>query len=177
MRSCSTWRRRWRPWARSRRSPSAARRCRKDGWSAARRQAPDRSVAARRRFMLPIGGPKGFGLSVAIGLLAGVLNQAAFGSDVIDFTSESQRSSNTGQFVAAIDIAAFGPLDTFTASVDKAFSEMRASEPLPGHARVRSPGEGKAALMAERRAKGIALHASLRKDLDDIAREIGVAPL
>jgi len=149
-----------------------------EGWMVGRDGKPLTDSSRREEgFMLPIGGPKGFGLSVAIGLLAGVLNQAAFGSDVIDFTSESQRSSNTGQFVAAIDIAAFGPLDTFTASVDKAFSEMRASEPLPGHARVRLPGEGKAALMAERRAKGIALHASLRKDLDDIAREIGVAPL
>jgi LDH2 family malate/lactate/ureidoglycolate dehydrogenase len=149
-----------------------------EGWMVGRDGKPLTDPSRREEgFMLPIGGPKGFGLSVAIGLLAGVLNQAAFGSDVIDFTSESQRSSNTGQFVAAIDIAAFGPLDTFTASVDKAFSEMRASEPLPGHARVRLPGEGKAALMAERRANGIALHASLRKDLDDIAREIGVAPL
>ena len=36
--------------------------------------------------LLPIGGYKGSGLALIIGLLAGVLNGAAFGRDVIDFT-------------------------------------------------------------------------------------------
>ncbi|MEO1093214.1 MAG: Ldh family oxidoreductase, partial [Pseudomonadota bacterium] len=112
-----------------------------EGWMVGRDGLPLTDPARRSEgFMLPIGGPKGFGLSVAIGLLAGVLNQAAFGSEVIDFTNESQSVSNTGQFVAAIDIAAFGPLDTFTAAAGRAFAEMRASQPLPGHASVRLPG-------------------------------------
>ena len=36
-------------------------------------------------FLLPIGDYKGYGLSLMIGLLAGTLNGAAFGKDVIDF--------------------------------------------------------------------------------------------
>jgi LDH2 family malate/lactate/ureidoglycolate dehydrogenase len=149
-----------------------------EGWMVGRDGLPLTDQAGRAEgFMLPIGGPKGFGLSVAIGLLASVLNQAGFGSDVIDFTRGSQSSSNAGQFVAVIDIAAFGPLDTFVASADKAISEMRASQLLPGHARVRLLGEGKAAQIAERRAAGIVLHASLRDDLNAIAGEIGIAPL
>ena len=43
--------------------------------------------------MLPIGGPRGFGLSVAIGLMAGVLNGAAFGSDVVDFTRDTSSAT------------------------------------------------------------------------------------
>ena len=35
--------------------------------------------------LLPIGGHKGSGLALIIGLLAGVLNGAAFGRDVVDF--------------------------------------------------------------------------------------------
>ncbi|MDP2706138.1 MAG: Ldh family oxidoreductase, partial [Burkholderiales bacterium] len=36
-------------------------------------------------FLLPIGGYKGYGLALVFGLLAGTLNGAAFGRDVVDF--------------------------------------------------------------------------------------------
>ncbi|MEO0761839.1 MAG: Ldh family oxidoreductase, partial [Pseudomonadota bacterium] len=149
-----------------------------EGWMVGRDGRPLTDPARRDEgFMLPIGGAKGFGLSVAIGLLAGTLNQAAFGSDVIEFTRESGRTSNTGQFVAAIDIAAFGPLAAFEATLDRTFDEMRASAPLPGHDAVRLPGDGKTAAMEERRRDGLALHPALRADLDAIAADLGVDPL
>jgi LDH2 family malate/lactate/ureidoglycolate dehydrogenase len=54
---------------------------------------------------------------------------------------------------------------------------MRASEPLPGHDPVRVPGDGRGALRARNLAEGIPLHAALRRELDTIAAECGVAPL
>lgn len=125
-------------------------------------------------FLLPIGGAKGFGLSVAVGLLAGVLNGAAFGSDVVDFTSDTSSETNTGQFVAAIDIAAFIDPDEFARVTARVFDEMRASEPLPGHAPVRLPGEGKTASEAEVREKGLTLAPALARDLEALATEYGI---
>ena len=54
-----------------------------------------------------IGGAKGFGLSMVIGFLAGTLNGAAFGSDVIHIGEDPHSETNTGQFIMAIDIAHF----------------------------------------------------------------------
>ena len=34
--------------------------------------------------LVPVGGPKGYGLALMFGLLAGTLNGAAFGPDVVD---------------------------------------------------------------------------------------------
>lgn len=127
-------------------------------------------------FLLPIGGPKGYGLSIAIGLLAGVLNGAAFGSDVVDFSADTTSPTNTGQFVAAIDIAAFTDPVAFRATAARVFAEFRASDPLPGHDPVRVPGDGREAARRQREAEGIALHAGLRRELDAIAAELGVAP-
>ena len=127
--------------------------------------------------MLPIGGPKGYGLSLAIGLLAGVLNGAAFGSDVVDFTNDTESPTNTGQFVAAIDIKAFGDPDVIAASAARVFTELRASEPLPEHDPVRIPGEGRAHAYARRLANGLELHTALRRDLDAIAMEFNVDKL
>lgn len=149
-----------------------------EGWMVGRDGRPLTDPAKRSDgFLLPIGGAKGYGLSLAIGLLAGVMNGAALGSDVVDFTKDTESSTNTGQFVAAIDLSAFGDPDVIARSAARVFAELRASEPLPEHERVRIPGEGRAAAYAQRLADGLDLHASLRRDLDAIADEFGVARL
>ena len=150
-----------------------------EGWMVGRDGAPLTDPARRSEgFLLPIGGPKGFGLSVAIGLMAGVLNGAAFGSDVVDFTSDTSSETNTGQFVMALNVAAFGTEDTFAETAARVFDEMRASTPLPGHDPVRLPGEGKSAAVAQRRENGLALTPALCRDLAALAQEYEIeAPL
>ena len=123
-----------------------------EGWMVGRDGKPLTDPNRREEgFLLPIGGPKGYGLAVAIGLLAGVLNGAAFGRDVVDFTKDTRSATNTGQFVAAIAVEAFGDPGTFEAAADAAFDDMRASAPLPGHDPVRIPGEGRGPTHRERR--------------------------
>ncbi len=149
-----------------------------EGWMVGRDGQPLTDPNRRDEgFLLPIGGPKGYGLAMAIGLLAGTLNGAAFGSDVIDFTADTASTANTGQFVAAISVSAFGDLAMFGAAVDSVFDEMRGSTPLPGHDPVRIPGEGREAMRAERAAKGIPLHANLEKEIAAIATELDIAGL
>src|SRR5215472_12072299 len=75
---------------------------------------------------------KGSGLALMIGLLAGVLNGAAFGKDVIDFNADDNSATNTGHCIAAIDIARFVPAKTFVAEVDRHIRDLRASQRLPG---------------------------------------------
>ena len=127
-------------------------------------------------FLLPIGGPKGYGLSVAIGLLAGVLNGAAFGADVVDFTSDTSSSTNTGQFVMALNPIAFGLGDGFALEAARVFAEMRASTPLPGHDPVRLPGDGKSEEAQSRREKGIEINKSLQGDLNSLAADCALPP-
>ncbi len=149
-----------------------------EGWMVGRDGRPLTDPNKRDEgFLLPIGGPKGYGLSLAIGLLAGVLNGAAFASEVVDFTSDTTSPTNTGQFVAAIDLKAFGDPELIAASASRAFAELRASPPLPGHDAVRIPGEGRAQAYAERVNNGLELHESLRSDLNALAAEFGIDPL
>ncbi|AZL59363.1 Ldh family oxidoreductase [Tabrizicola piscis] len=149
-----------------------------EGWMVGRDGKPLTDPNRRDEgFLLPIGGAKGYGLAMAIGLMAGVLNGAAFGSDVVDFTTDTTSPTNTGQFVAAIDIAAFGDPDLFTKAASRIFAEMRASTPLPGHDPVRVPGDGREAARAARLADGIALHPALLAELDRIANDLAIAPL
>jgi LDH2 family malate/lactate/ureidoglycolate dehydrogenase len=149
-----------------------------EGWMIGRDGRPLTDPARRDEgFLLPIGGPKGYGLSLAIGLLAGVLNGAALGSDVVDFTKDRTSPTNTGQFVAALDPAAFGEPEAIARTAARALAEMRAATPLPGADPVRVPGDGKAALYARNRADGIPLHPALRRELDTLAGELGLPQL
>jgi LDH2 family malate/lactate/ureidoglycolate dehydrogenase len=146
-----------------------------EGWMVGRDGKPLTDPNRREEgFLLPIGGAKGYGLALAIGLLAGVLNGAAFGRDVVDFTHDTASATNTGQFVAAIAIEAFGDPAAFRVTVDAVFDQMRASPPLPGHDPVRIPGEGRGATWRERQASGLPLHPNLAAELGRIADELGI---
>jgi LDH2 family malate/lactate/ureidoglycolate dehydrogenase len=128
-------------------------------------------------FLLPIGGPKGYGLALIFGLLAGILNGARFGRDLIDFNADQITPTNTGQLIVAIDIAAFIDVATFKAKVDEVWEIMKSSPLLPGFDEIRLPGERSARTAAERRAKGIPLHPELDRQLRAFADELGVEPL
>src|SRR5216683_2938805 len=56
--------------------------------------------------LVPIGEYKGYGLSLIIGLLAGTLNRAAFGRDIVDFNKEPGKAANTGHAMIALSIEA-----------------------------------------------------------------------
>jgi len=127
--------------------------------------------------LLPIGDYKGYGLSLIIALLAGALNRAAVGREVIDFVKETGRATNTGQAIMALSIEAFMPPIEFKKAVDIFIRDIRQSRRLPGVDRIWLPGEQSHAKRLDRRARGVPMSKALRESLDTVARELKVAPL
>ena len=127
--------------------------------------------------LLPIGGYKGSGLALMIGLLAGVLNGAAFGREVIDFTQPGTEPSNTGQFVMALDVARFMPIEAFAAEADRHLRDLRASPRLPGVDAIRLPGEDRRRRRADRSQNGVQLPDALLRQLDELAARLKIEPL
>lgn len=128
-------------------------------------------------FLLPIGGAKGYGLALMFGLLAGTLNGAAFGKDVVDFNRDYATTTNTGHTVIAVDVEAFMPLREFEEQVDDIWAQMKSSPRLPGWDEIRLPGEQSHRTFEERAAHGVPIHGELRTALDALAESVGVAPL
>jgi L-2-hydroxycarboxylate dehydrogenase (NAD+) len=127
--------------------------------------------------LLPIGGYKGYGLALIIGLLGAVLNGAAFGRDVRDFLREPGAATNTGQAVVAIAIDAFSPVAEFKRNIDTVIRSIRESARMPGVERIWVPGEQSHLKRLDRVANGIPMPSSLKESLDAVARDLGVAPL
>ncbi len=127
--------------------------------------------------LLPIGDYKGYGLSLIIGLLAGALNRAAIGRQVIDFVKETGRATNTGQAIAALAIETFMPVVEFKRAVDQLIHDIRNSRRLRGVERIWLPGEQSHAKLLDRRAHGVPMPKALRESLDAVARDLNIAPL
>jgi len=145
------------------------------GWMVDRDGAPlTDPMRAAEGFLLPIGGAKGYGLSLIFGILAGTLNGAAFGRDVVDFNADASTVTNTGHLILALDIAAFTDPDEFRADIDEVWAQMKSSPRMKGVAEIRLPGERLHRVTAERRANGIPLAPQLRQQLAELAVELGV---
>jgi len=127
--------------------------------------------------LLPIGGYKGYGLAVMIGLLAGALNNAAVGRGTIDFNAHHDLVTNTGQTIIAVDPSAFGNKEDFVARVTTLVNDLKNSSTLPGVKEIRVPGEGAAKTMSERAKAGIPVSPELLEALNTCAKECGIPAL
>ena len=149
-----------------------------EGWMIDRQGQPLLDpTKSEEGFLLPIGGYKGYGLSLIVGILAGTLNGAAMGSQVIDFNKDFSTTTNTGQAIAIIDPAAFGDLNEFKQNVDTLVRELRGAERMPGVDRIWLPGEQSHEKRLSNEAHGILLAPSLMKQLNALATQLNIKPL
>ena len=128
-------------------------------------------------FLLPIGGPKGYGLALIFGILAGTLNGAAFGRNVVDFNKDATTKTNTGQFILALNIKAFADPDVFRSGIDRVWDDMKSSDRLPGVDEIRIPGERLDRIKRDRAVNGIPITPTLKTQLDDLAASLSIKPL
>jgi L-2-hydroxycarboxylate dehydrogenase (NAD+) len=149
------------------------------GWMVNTETGEDITDARRAAegLLLPIGGYKGSGLAVMLGLLCGPLNRAAFGRDVVDFNADDASETNTGHFIVVLDVARFLPPADYKAEVDRHIAELKESKRLPGVDEIRMPGERRRQCREVRARDGVPLSAALMGQLDKLAAELGVAKL
>jgi LDH2 family malate/lactate/ureidoglycolate dehydrogenase len=149
-----------------------------EGWMIDRQGKPlTDPKRADEGFLLPIGGHKGYGLALIVGLLAGTLQGAAMGRDVIDFNKDFVSKTNTGQAMLVIDLRAFGDPAQFKAAVDRVVRDLRNSERLDGVERIWLPGEQSHLRRERNRVHGIPLSAGVVADLAALAAEHRLTPL
>ena len=150
-----------------------------EGWMVSRADGAPLTDPAKsgEGMLLPIGGYKGSGLAIALGLLAGPLSGAVFGRDVVDFNADASGATNTGHFIAALDVARFAKPQAFHDDVRRHLSDLRQSERLHADEPIRMPGDQRAVRRAERKRDGIPIPAPLRERLREVAGALGIEPL
>jgi LDH2 family malate/lactate/ureidoglycolate dehydrogenase len=121
----------------------------------------------------PIGGHKGVGLGMVVGMLSTLLSGAAYGTDSGNMI-EGARSGVDGQFFIAIDVAAFLEPATFRQRVDAVVEQVHASRRRPDVDRLYVPGEIETEIARDYDANGIRLSGQTIDDIATIATRLGV---
>jgi len=112
------------------------------------------------------GSHKGYGLSVMVDILCGVLSGGGF-------SSQLDRGENMS-WVMAIDIGKFRDIDDFKAMMDDMIRELHDTPPLPGADRVLVPGDPEADSMDDRLANGVPVENGQYAAIRERAAEVGV---
>jgi LDH2 family malate/lactate/ureidoglycolate dehydrogenase len=119
--------------------------------------------------LLPLGGDvghKGFGLALAVEMLAGILGRAGYARTPVP-------PYNNGLFMVVIDLRRFLALDDFTAEVQNLIGYVKSSPPA-GAEEIRFPGEQAARLRQQRLRDGIEVDQAVWARLTAIARQRGL---
>ncbi|MFN7090192.1 MAG: Ldh family oxidoreductase [Allorhizobium sp.] len=117
---------------------------------------------ARRAYdgiVLPLGGPKGSGLSLMMEVVAGVMSGSAYGGQVGDQYRTLDRPQNVGHSVIAFKPDLFLDRTSYCTRIDQLVVRAKACPPLDEAQPIQIPGEPEAARMVARLTDGIPLGA------------------
>ncbi|HEU4369823.1 MAG TPA: Ldh family oxidoreductase [Methylomirabilota bacterium] len=116
--------------------------------------------------LLTAGAHKGFGLSVAVEILAGILSGAGAASG-------EKSVFRNGTLIVCVDPARFMPLPEFHAQVAALLEWVRSAPLAAGATEILIPGEPEARMERERRAAGVPIEDETWRQIRQVAEEVG----
>lgn len=132
------------------------------------------AVEALKGFVIPLGGPKGYALTLAVGLMSTMLSGAAFGREVGDLYEHTATAQNCGHLFGVLPIAAFEDMEVYRQRMARAIADIRGVKLAAGYDRVYLPGEREHLSLIERRRHGIPLGPELARELAELGARHGV---
>lgn len=123
--------------------------------------------------ILPMAGHKGYGISVIMDMLSGVLTGSGFGPAVVG-PYVPTGTSGVGHFALAVDITACRPRADFDADMERMIDTLKATPRQPGIDSIHYPGEMEALSDEKLRHDGITLPDDTIAELRSEATKIGV---
>jgi LDH2 family malate/lactate/ureidoglycolate dehydrogenase len=136
----------------------------------------DDPAAALEGVMLPMGGPKGSGLSIMMDVFSGVLSGSAFAGHVTN-PYDPSKPADTGHFLVAIKPDLFLSLDDFKGRMDYLYQRVVGCERMTGVERIYFPGEVEQITATKRSISGIPLIKAEVGALNDEAKKVGMPQL
>lgn len=149
-----------------------------EGWAIDSQGRPTTDAkAALEGAVLPMAGPKGYAMALAVEILSGILSGSAYGPQVGWIYDDSTKPVNIGHFFLAIDIGKLMPLQDFNFRMDHMVQEIKASPKADGVEEILIPGERRFRTAEKRRRGGIPISDQLLGELNELAGEFGIAPM
>lgn len=121
------------------------------------RPTTDPGDYARGGALTPFGAHKGYGLSMMVEILAGLLSGAAMLSDIHAWNQDPGRSGDVGHCIVALDPRRINPSVDLPARCEAMIEELSAARRAPGVDRILYPGQLEHEREQAARAEGIPL--------------------
>lgn len=140
------------------------------GWAISKEGQPtDDPSEAKEGLVLPVGGPKGYGIAFLVEVLSGILSGAAFGPHISSLYNDLDKTQNVGQFFFVMRADLFEELSTFKERMDQMIEEIRNVSLAEGHDRIYLPGEIEYERAKKLSVEGIPLSNNVLQELQAIA--------
>lgn len=105
--------------------------------------------------LLPISGPKGYGLGMMVDVLSGILLGLPFGNKVSSMYENLSEYRKLGQLHIVINPAFFTGLTEFKQNISNTMEDLNGIKPASGFSKVLYPGQNNDVVIAEYKENGI----------------------
>lgn len=148
------------------------------GWAISKegKQTTD-PTEALEGLMLPVGGPKGYGIALLVEVLSSLFTGASFGPHISDLYNNFDDRQNVGHSFIVMRADLFQPVEEFNKRIKEMIKEMKNVNLMEGVDQIYLPGEIEANKAKEREEKGIPISEEVLQELADVGRQYGVTPL
>jgi len=127
------------------------------------------------KYLMPMAGPKGYGLALIFDILSGPLTGALFGKKLPLMYGDYDKHRELGHFIGAIKIDNFIPIEEFKRNVGIMIDDIHDTPPAKGFDRVMVPGEKEYLTLLKYEKEGIPIPSETIKELQAVAKELNVA--
>ncbi|MDW0117872.1 ureidoglycolate dehydrogenase [Sporosarcina thermotolerans] len=105
--------------------------------------------------LLPISGPKGYGLAMMVDVLSGILLGLPFGNKVSSMYEDLSAYRKLGQLHIVINPAFFTGLTSFKNDITQSMEDLNQIKPAPGFSKVLYPGQNNDVVIENYKENGI----------------------
>jgi LDH2 family malate/lactate/ureidoglycolate dehydrogenase len=131
------------------------------------------ATTALKGILLAIGGYKGYGITLMVDLLTGVLTDSNYGPRVKGLDQDVEPAGTSHSFMA-VSLDALTDPAAFKARMDGYIDEIKSSKKARGSEMIYLPGEPEYLRVKERMEKGIPLQAKVAEELIGLGKELGI---
>lgn len=146
-----------------------------DNWALDSEGNPTTDPAeALKGFLLPMAGPKGYGIAVVMEILAGVLSGSDTGIHLGSIYNDLEKPQDCGNFFMAIDLNAFGDADGFKNKMDAYILDMKSGKKAKDIKEIFMPGEIELRKEMQALTEGIEIENDTFRPLTELAEKYNV---
>lgn len=145
------------------------------GWALDETGIPTEDPAkAMKGSLMPVGGPKGYGMAMFIDLICGLLSGSKYSRDLLTF-HKPLGPTGVGVTTVAVDITRFMSLDNFFSLAEPYIQTIRESRKAAGNSRIYLPGEIEAGKERTSKENGIEISPSTVEAINGVLEQQGLA--